>query len=109
MCAVAFCEDVFTDKVPKPPIVIRNEVKRAGGNKRWIANDPIRLKLFEEFYRNAVERKITFAGGCIPGKSHIVSQGITSLLSMSDNCYVVLTAPAPDIDLKPISPAAHVK
>jgi hypothetical protein len=66
MCAVAFREDVFTDKVPKPPIVIRNEVKCAGGNKRWIANDPIRWKLFEEFYKSAVERKLHLLAAASP-------------------------------------------
>jgi hypothetical protein len=51
MCAKAFRGDVLTDNNPKAPPVLQKEVKLAGGNKKWIASDPVRLRLFEECYR----------------------------------------------------------
>jgi hypothetical protein len=51
MCAVAFCNDVLTDSNPRPPPTMQKEVKLAGGNKRWIASNPVRLRLFEEFFK----------------------------------------------------------
>jgi hypothetical protein len=56
MCAVAFCGDVLTDNVPEPPDVIRKEVKHAGGNRRWIAGDALRLKHFKDLYEVAKRR-----------------------------------------------------
>jgi len=53
MCAVAFCGDALTDNVPKPPTVIRKEVNHAGGNRRWIADDALRLKQFKDLYEAA--------------------------------------------------------
>jgi hypothetical protein len=56
MCAVAFCEDALTDGVPKPPAVIQKEVRHAGGNRRWIAGNALRLKQFKDLYE-AAKRK----------------------------------------------------
>lgn len=44
---------ILTDSVPKPPAVIQNEVKNAGGNRRWIAGDALRLKQFKDLYEAA--------------------------------------------------------
>ena len=51
MCAVAFHSDTLTDNYPKPPPALQKQIRRAGGNKRWIAVDQIRLSLFEKFYK----------------------------------------------------------
>jgi hypothetical protein len=51
MCATAFRNDSFTDSHPKPPLALQKQIRRAGGNKRWIAVDQIRLSLFEKSYK----------------------------------------------------------
>jgi hypothetical protein len=56
MCAVAFRDDVWNDSNPKPPSVLQKEVRLAGGSKRWIATNRVRLKLFEDFLRKAAHR-----------------------------------------------------
>jgi hypothetical protein len=56
MCAVAFCGDVLTGNVPEPPAVIWKEVTHAGGNRRWIAGDALRLKHFKDLYEAAKRR-----------------------------------------------------
>lgn len=50
VCAVAFHHDQLSDSNPKPPAILVRQIKRAGGNKRWIAEDRSRLALFESFY-----------------------------------------------------------
>jgi hypothetical protein len=57
MCAVAFRNDALTDHHPKPPSPLQREVKLAGGNKKWIANDPARLGLFEQFYKRSEPKR----------------------------------------------------
>jgi hypothetical protein len=47
MCAVAFRDDSLTDGFPKPHPILQREIRRLGGNKRWIVCDPRRLRLFE--------------------------------------------------------------
>jgi hypothetical protein len=56
MCAVAFHADLLTESNPKPPPALQKEVRRAGGNKSWIARSRVRLKLFEVFLRKAADR-----------------------------------------------------
>jgi hypothetical protein len=51
MCAVAFCRDVLSDNNPRPPAILQRQIKLTGGNKKWIASDPTRLRLFEDLYR----------------------------------------------------------
>jgi hypothetical protein len=50
MCAVSFYNDALTDNNPKPPPAMQKELRSAGGNRRWIASDSVRLKAFEDFY-----------------------------------------------------------
>jgi hypothetical protein len=50
MCAVAFRDDQLSDSNPRPPAILIREIQRAGGNKRWIAEDRSRLALFKSFY-----------------------------------------------------------
>jgi hypothetical protein len=50
MCAVSFYNDALTDNSPKPPPAMQKELRTAGGNRRWIASDSVRLKVFEDFY-----------------------------------------------------------
>jgi hypothetical protein len=56
MCAVAFRNDKLTDKEPAPPDPLRKEVRAAGGNRRWICQDPARLALFERLLKQRPER-----------------------------------------------------
>jgi hypothetical protein len=35
--------------------VLLREIKVAGGNKRWIANDRTRLGIFEDFYKKGLK------------------------------------------------------
>ncbi len=58
MCAVAFRSDGLTDDNPKPPPALQKKVKMAGGNKRWIASNPVRLRLFEEFLKKVREKRL---------------------------------------------------
>ena len=51
MCATAFRGDSLTGDHPMPPVALRKQIRRAGGNKEWIARDQIRLSLFERFYK----------------------------------------------------------
>jgi hypothetical protein len=53
MCAVAFRSDALTDTNPKPRHGLQKEIKLAGENKRWIAGNPIRLSIFEAFFRKS--------------------------------------------------------
>lgn len=57
MCAVAFCRDVLSESNPRPPPVLQREVKLAGGNKKWIASNPVRLRLFEDFFRKTESKR----------------------------------------------------
>jgi hypothetical protein len=41
MCATAFRSDSLTDSHPKPPVALQKQIRRAGGNKRWIATDEV--------------------------------------------------------------------
>jgi hypothetical protein len=50
MCAVAFRNDQLSDRNPRPPAILIREIKRAGGNKRWIVEDRSRLAIFESFF-----------------------------------------------------------
>src|SRR5258707_13579221 len=50
MCAVSFYNDALTDNNPKPPPAMRKELRSAGGNRRWIVSDAVRLRIFEDFY-----------------------------------------------------------
>jgi hypothetical protein len=54
MCAVAFCGDVLSDINPKPPVGLQREVRRAGGNKKWIVGDFGRIRMFEEFVKRRI-------------------------------------------------------
>src|ERR1700730_15446351 len=51
ICATAFRGDSLTENHPMPPVALRKQIRRAGGNKKWIATDQIRLSLFESFYK----------------------------------------------------------
>jgi hypothetical protein len=53
MCAKAFRNDSLTDNHPKPPVALQKQIRGAGGNKRWIVTDQIRLSLFESLYKRA--------------------------------------------------------
>src|SRR5262249_36558911 len=53
MCALAFRRDLLSESHPKPPAFLQREVKLAGGNKKWIASDAVRLRLFEQFFKKA--------------------------------------------------------
>jgi hypothetical protein len=57
MCAVAFRNDVLSESHPKPPARLQREIKLAGGNKKWIATDAARLKLFEQFFKRLETRR----------------------------------------------------
>jgi hypothetical protein len=50
-CAVAFFNDSLTDTYPQPPPVLKEQIRQAGGNKRWIIFDFTRLNHFENFYK----------------------------------------------------------
>jgi len=39
MCATAFRSNSLTDNHPKPPVALQKQIRRAGGNKRWITAD----------------------------------------------------------------------
>jgi hypothetical protein len=56
MCATAFRRDALTDNHPKPPVCLQKQIKRACGNKKWIATDQIRMNLFESFYKKNKSR-----------------------------------------------------
>jgi hypothetical protein len=54
MCATAFRSDCLTHN--HPPVALRKEIRRSGGNKNWIVRDQIRLSLFESFYKKTKPR-----------------------------------------------------
>jgi hypothetical protein len=56
MCAVAFHRDLLTESNPKSPPALHKQIKLAGGNKNWIARDPVRLRLFADFYKKGISK-----------------------------------------------------
>jgi hypothetical protein len=58
MCAVAFHTDVLSETHPKPPGRLQREIKLAGGNKKWIVSDTVRLALFEQFFKKAASKRL---------------------------------------------------
>src|SRR5688572_789492 len=51
MCAMAFWHDALTNESPPALPELKKQVRRAGGNKRWIVGSATRLGLFEQYYK----------------------------------------------------------